>query len=301
MRFSSVVTDSRQPSPGALFVAIAGERFDGHDFVTAARDAGAVAALVAAGKGIVSVPRVEVADPGIALRDLAVYRRSGLEIPVLAVTGSSGKTSTKDLLSHILPGSWVSPASYNNEVGVPLTVLAAPEDARFLVTEVGSRGKGHISWLVPAVRPHVAIITNLGLVHMETFGSPELLAAAKWELVEGLEPGGTAVVPIGEPLLTRPHPGATVTFGPDDFGRRVVRRCCARSLGPAYVHPRLRRGDPPRDDEGRGPASAVERGCGRRGGDGSWCAPRRGRGRFGGRRRLARPDGNPSRNSECRQ
>ncbi len=216
VRFSSVVTDSRQPSPGALFVAIAGERFDGHDFVTAARDAGAVAALVAAGKGIVSVPRVEVADPGIALRDLAVYRRSGLEIPVLAVTGSSGKTSTKDLLSHILPGSWVSPASYNNEVGVPLTVLAAPEDARFLVTEVGSRGKGHISWLVPAVRPHVAIITNLGLVHMETFGSPELLAAAKWELVEGLEPGGTAVVPIGEPLLTRPHPGATVTFGPDD-------------------------------------------------------------------------------------
>lgn len=216
VRVSSVVTDSRTPSPGALFVAITGERFDGHDFVADARSAGSVAVLVGEGKGMVSTPRVEVADPRTALRDLATYRRSELEIPVVAVTGSSGKTSTKELLSHVLAGSWASPASYNNEVGVPLTVLATPADARFLVTEVGSRGKGHISWLIPAVRPDVAIITNLGLVHMETFGSPEMLAAAKWELVEGLESAGTAVIPIGEPLLARQHSGSTVTFGPDD-------------------------------------------------------------------------------------
>lgn len=212
---SGVSTDSRAIPPGSLFVAVAGERFDGHDFARAALESGAAAVLVDPARvGRDVRPRVEVDDPGTALRDLAVRRRAELDVPVVAVTGSTGKTSTKDLLGSILPGAWASPASYNNEIGVPLTILGTPPDAAYLVAEVGSRGTGHISWLMPAVRPDVAVITNLGVVHLETFGTREKLAAAKWELVEGLDPGGTAVLPADEPRLARSHAGSTVTFGP---------------------------------------------------------------------------------------
>jgi UDP-N-acetylmuramoyl-tripeptide--D-alanyl-D-alanine ligase len=209
----SVTTDSRAVVPGALFLAVAGERFDGHDFAEAAIAGGAAAVLVASGRATKVSPRIEVADTGAALLDIAALRRSELDVPVVAVTGSTGKTSTKDILAHVLEGAWASPASYNNEIGVPLTVLGVPQDARFLVAEVGSRGRGHIAWLMPAVRPHVAVITNLGVVHLETFGTVETLADAKWELVEGLEPGGTAVLPANEPRLARRHGGRTITFG----------------------------------------------------------------------------------------
>lgn len=217
----AVTTDSRSATPGSLFVAISGDRFDGHDFARAALEAGAAGVVVAADRVADDVlPRVDVADSLAALRDLAALRRSELSVPVVAVTGSTGKTSTKDILRHILPGAWASPASYNNEVGVPLTVLRTPDDAMFLVAEVGSRGSGDIAWLVPSVRPDVAVITNLGAVHLETFGTIEALADAKWELVEGLEPGGTAVLPHGEHRLARSHPGVTVTFG-DEEGAEV--------------------------------------------------------------------------------
>lgn len=209
----AVATDSRRLPDHALFVAIEGERFDGHDFASQALRRGALAVLVAAGRGSGLEPRIEVGDTLTALRDLAAVRRAELDVPVVAVTGSTGKTSTKDMLRSVLPGAWASPASYNNEVGVPLTVLGTPEGTRFLVAEVGSRGVGHIAWLAPAVRPNVGVITNLGLVHLETFGTPEKLAAAKWELVEGLEPGGIAVLPADEPRLARYHAGETVTFG----------------------------------------------------------------------------------------
>lgn len=209
-----VVTDSRTVQPGDLFVAIDGDRFDGHDFAAGAIGAGAVAAVVKRGVSEVR-PRVEVDDTVAALRDLAAMRRSELTIPVIAITGSSGKTSTKDLLAAALPGSWASPRSFNNEVGVPLTVLSTPERARFLVAEVGSRGVGHIRYLLSALRPNIVVFTNLGVVHLETFGTTERLADAKWELAEGLESGGTVVIPHDEPRLQRPHPGRTVLFGVD--------------------------------------------------------------------------------------
>ncbi|MEA2001109.1 MAG: UDP-N-acetylmuramoyl-tripeptide--D-alanyl-D-alanine ligase, partial [Actinomycetota bacterium] len=120
--------------------------------------------------------------------------------------------STKDLLAAGLPGSWASPRSFNNEIGVPLTVLGTPDDARYLVAEVGSRGPGHISFLMPAVRPDVAVITNLGVVHLETFGTTDDLADAKYELVDALGPSGYAVVPEDEPRLHRNHPNS-LTFG----------------------------------------------------------------------------------------
>ncbi|HZJ48814.1 MAG TPA: UDP-N-acetylmuramoyl-tripeptide--D-alanyl-D-alanine ligase, partial [Acidimicrobiia bacterium] len=215
MPVHSVSTDSRSVEVGSVFVAIRGEHHDGHDYAADAVAAGAVAALVEHGTHTDLIPRIDVEDTGRALRDLAAYRRSELEMPVVAITGSTGKTSTKDLLAAAIPGSWASPRSYNNEVGVPLTVLTAPDDATALVLEVGSRGPGHIAWLMPAIRPSVAVITNLGVVHFETFGSRDAVADGKWELVAGLSEGGIAVLPAEEPRLRRPHPGPTITFGED--------------------------------------------------------------------------------------
>ena len=211
----SVTVDSRRVDAGGLFVAIEGERFDGHDFAAEALVSGAAAVLVAAGRASAVSPRISVRHTGTALLELAAHRRAELSVPVIAVTGSTGKTSTKDMLSQILPGSWASPASYNNEVGVPLTVLGAPRGIRHLVAEVGSRAAGDITWLMPAVRPGVAIITNLGVVHLETFGSVENLAAAKWELIEGLDEEGIAVLPANEPRLLGRTERHTITFGSD--------------------------------------------------------------------------------------
>ena len=213
MPVHSISTDSRDVEPGAVFVALRGVNHDGHDHAGDAVAEGAVAALVEHGTHPHLVPRVDVDDTLEALRNLAVHRRGELDVPVVAVTGSTGKTSTKDLLAAAIPGAWASPRSYNNEVGVPLTVLSTPNDAKALVIEVGSRGLGHIRWLMPATLPSVGIITNLGLVHLETFGSRDAIADGKWELIEGLSAGGTAVLPDDEPRLRRAHPGPTVTFG----------------------------------------------------------------------------------------
>lgn len=213
MRISSVSTDSRSIERGALFVAIRGEQHDGHDYAALAMSDGAVASLVETGHGGTVTPRIEVDDTGDALISLAGHRRRELTARVAAVTGSTGKTTTKDLLAAALPGSWASPRSFNNEVGVPLTVLSAHSGVETLVVEVGSRGEGHIRRLARAVLPDVAIITNLGVVHLETFGTRDALARGKLELVEALGEGGIAVLPVDEPRLLRAHPGPTFTFG----------------------------------------------------------------------------------------
>lgn len=208
---TEVVTDSRDAQPGALFVALVGEHFDGSEFAPSAVKRGASGVLARSGVG--AEPRVEVDDTSDALLALAAKRRAELSIPVIAVTGSTGKTSTKDLLHSGIAGSWASPKSYNNEVGVPLTVLATPDDATALILEVGSRGVGHIAWLRPAIEPDIAIVTNLGLVHLETFGSQDGLADAKYELVAMLPESGTAVLPHDEGRLRRGSEPHTLTFG----------------------------------------------------------------------------------------
>lgn len=218
----AVSTDSRHVAPGDLFVAIKGESFDGHDYAASALASGAVGVVVEAGRSD-AAPRIEVPDTSEALLRLAARRRRELDMPVVAITGSTGKTTTKDLLAAVIPRAWASPASFNNEVGVPLTVLSAPTGAGALVVEMGSRGRGHLSWLMPAVLPDVAVITNLGVVHLETFGDKATLADAKWEIVAGLHEGGTAVLPADEPRLARSHHGRTVTFGRDG-GADVVAR-----------------------------------------------------------------------------
>ncbi|MDO5285347.1 MAG: UDP-N-acetylmuramoyl-tripeptide--D-alanyl-D-alanine ligase [Actinomycetia bacterium] len=190
-----VVVDSRLATPGALFVALAGERTDGHRFVPAALEAGAAGALVDHDPG---PGRVLVTDTGQALADLAREVVAAAEgLTVTGITGSSGKTSTKDLLAQLLEtaGETVAPqGSFNNEIGVPLTALRVRPGTSYLVSEMGARGLGHIHWLCSLVRPQVGVVLNVGSAHVGEFGSVEQIATAKAELVQDLPATGWAVL-----------------------------------------------------------------------------------------------------------
>lgn len=205
---SGVCVDSRAVNPGDLFVAIVGERSDGHDFVATALKAGAVAALVqhpVQSVDGVALPCLVVDDPVLALGRLAAwYRREILTCSVVAVTGSSGKTSTKDLLACVLSaaGPTVSArGSFNTEVGLPLTILSADEDAAFLVLEMGMRGAGHIAYLAEIARPDVGVVLNVGSAHLGMLGSREAIASAKSELVAALDPAAVAVLNADDPAV----------------------------------------------------------------------------------------------------
>jgi len=200
-----VTLDSRAVAPGDLFVAVQGERVDGHDFLAAAAAAGAAGALAV--RAVDALPCVVVADPVAALGRLAAGVHARLVdggLRTLAITGSSGKTSTKDLLGQVLAaaGPTVSPpGSYNNDIGLPLTVLDANETTRFLVLEMGARGTGHIARLCGVARPEVGVVLNVGSAHLGEFGSPEGIARAKGELVEALPEDGTAVLNADDPRV----------------------------------------------------------------------------------------------------
>lgn len=217
--------DSRAVGPGDLFVGLPGERVDGGRFAAAALEAGAWGVLVAAEHGDRARDRdgaVLVADdPLAALARLTTARRRDLGVPTVGITGSNGKTSTKDLLLGMLRAAGRRPhgtrQNLNTEIGLPLTVLEAPDDADVLVLEMAMRGSGQIAELVAMAEPDVGVITSIGPVHLELLGTVEAIAAAKFEIVAGLRPGATAVLPYGEPLLRphRPPDGVeVVTFGP---------------------------------------------------------------------------------------
>ncbi len=193
---AAVVTDARLAEPGGLYVARRGEHADGHDFVTQAAERGAVGALTdheVPGLACVVVPDVQAAFAALATDVLA--RVPGLR--VVAVTGSSGKTSTKDLLAQVLAthGPTVaSQESFNGEVGVPLTALRVQADTRHLVLEMGARGVGHLSYLTRIAAPDVSVVLNVGTAHLGEFGSVEAIATAKAELVTDLPPTALAVL-----------------------------------------------------------------------------------------------------------
>ena len=195
-RLRAVVIDTRVDCSDALFVALRGEHADGHRYAEDALRAGAAGVLVGpeySGPG----PLVRVSDPLKALALLAVAVRARLRAKVIAITGSSGKTTTKDFVAAACSVEFrtvASRASYNNEIGVPLTVLSADEDTEVLVVEVGSRGRGHIESLAAVVRPDVAVVTNVGPAHIGMFGSIDVTAKSKAELVHMLAPGGVAVL-----------------------------------------------------------------------------------------------------------
>jgi UDP-N-acetylmuramoyl-tripeptide--D-alanyl-D-alanine ligase len=227
-----VTLDSRSVAAGDLFVAFAGERVDGHDFLGAAATAGAVGALTTRPDD--ALPCVVVADPVEALGRLAagVHARlvegrpttaagasqrgtseertgarsgaGGHGLVTLGITGSSGKTSTKDLLGQVLAaaGPTVSPpGSFNNDIGLPLTVLSADESTRYLILEMGARGRGHIARLCRVAPPRIGVVLNVGSAHLGEFGSPDGIAQAKGELVEALPDDGTAVLNADDPRV----------------------------------------------------------------------------------------------------
>ncbi|MDX6743075.1 UDP-N-acetylmuramoyl-tripeptide--D-alanyl-D-alanine ligase [Actinocorallia sp. A-T 12471] len=198
-----VVIDSRLAEPGALFVALPGERVDGHDFASAAVERGAAAVLGA--RALPGIPTVVVPDVVAALGALARGVLAELpELTVVGVTGSSGKTSTKDLMAQVFAaaGPTVAPAgSLNNEIGHPLTVLRADAETRYLVLEKAARGVGHIRYLAEIARPSVGVVLNVGTAHLGEFGGREAVARAKGELVEALDAAGTAVLNADDPLV----------------------------------------------------------------------------------------------------
>jgi UDP-N-acetylmuramoyl-tripeptide--D-alanyl-D-alanine ligase len=215
-----VVIDSRKVAEGSLFAAFAGERADGHDFAQSAVEAGAVAVLATRPVG---VPAVVVDDVTRALGALARHSVARLGTQVVALTGSAGKTSTKDLIAQLLerlgPTVW-TPGSLNNEIGLPLTALRAEEGTRHLVLEMGARGVGHIRYLTELTPPRIGVVLNVGSAHIGEFGGREQIALAKGELVESLPPAA----PEGE------SGGVAVLNADDAYVRAMSERTDARVL-----------------------------------------------------------------------
>ena len=217
-----VVVDSRQAGPGTLFVGLRGEHMDGGAFARDALAAGAWGVLATPehstpdNNGVVLVAE----DPLKALQNLARSWRRELDARVIGVTGSTGKTSTKDLLLAVLRPerrTVASRANFNTEIGLPLELLAAPEETELAVLEMAMRGQGQIAELAAIAEPDVGVIVSVGPVHLELLGTIEAIAAAKAELITGLAAGATAVLPAREPLL-EPHLRSdleTITFGED--------------------------------------------------------------------------------------
>lgn len=199
-----VVRDSRDVVPGSLFVAFVGERVDGHDYAAAVVEAGAAAVLASRPVG---VPAIVVDDVQTALGALARHVVHKLGTTLVALTGSAGKTSTKDLIAQVLmrkAPTVFTPGSLNNEIGLPLTALSATEETRFLVLEMGARGIGHIRYLADLTPPRIGLVLNVGTAHIGEFGGREQIAQAKGELVESLPPaagGGVAILNADDPLV----------------------------------------------------------------------------------------------------
>lgn len=266
-----VVVDSRLAGPGALFVALPGENVDGHDYAARAVAAGAAVVLAAREvtdedgaplPSVVVVADVVEALGGLARAVLGRLRRAG-ELRVVAVTGSVGKTTTKDLLAQVLSASgptvWPE-KSFNNEIGLPLTVLRADARTRFLVLEMGASGMGHIAYLTDIAAPDVAAVLVVGSAHLGEFGGVEAIQQAKSEIVTGLVPGGTAVLNADDPrvrAMAPSAPGPVVLFGESE--RAHVRATGVRVDGEGRASFRLVVDDLPSGrDAGSGAGVPVE-------------------------------------------
>ena len=236
---TGVTFDSREVQPGDLFVAMPGTVHDGHRFVDGAFAAGAAGAIVSQP---VSGPHVLVGDSFAALQALGRASRERSRAIIVGVTGSVGKTSTKEALYAALdrnrPGRvHRSVKSYNNHTGVPLSLARMPRDAEFAVLEMGMNNAGEIAALVRLVRPHVALITAIAPAHIENLGSEEAIADAKAEIFEGLEPNGVAIVPNDTPhrdrlvRAARRHAERIITFGSGDADVHAVHAVSAETGG----------------------------------------------------------------------
>lgn len=219
--FAKVSIDSRALKPGDLFVALKGEQSDGHDYIDAALKAGASGALVSRPVST-TLPLIQVSDTLKALQQFAAYQREQMNIPCIAVTGSCGKTTTRGMLASVfsLAGKTLaSEKSYNNDIGVPLTLAGLSSDDQFLISELGANHAGEIAQLAKWAKPTVAIITNAGPAHLAGFGSLEGVARAKGEIFEALPTDGTAIVNLDDQFAdfwkTLVGSRRIVTFGLD--------------------------------------------------------------------------------------
>lgn len=199
--FTTVSTDSRRLPPGALFVALTGPNFDGHDFIPFAREQGACAALVSRSMAD-PLPQVRVADTRLALGQLAAAWRSRFKQPLIALTGSNGKTTLKEMIAAILRvrgPALATEGNLNNDIGVPLTLLRLQEEHAYAVIEMGANHHGEIAYLTRLARPDVAIINNAGPCHLEGFGDVAGVARGKSEIFQGLDAAGVAIINRDDP------------------------------------------------------------------------------------------------------
>ncbi len=239
-----VVTDSRQVVPGNLFVPLQGERFDGCQFIPEALSRGAAACLYPKERPLQEEwmsgrpwPLILVQDPLIALQQMAARYRRELPVRVVAVTGSNGKTTTKDLVSAVLSQTFQvhkTKGNLNNHIGLPLTLLGLEEGTEVAVVEMGMNHPGEIALLSRLARPDIGIITNIGDAHLQNLGSREGIAAAKLEIIEGMDPTGVLLVNGDEPLLEKiPYPGSILRFGfrpeNDLYPRKIEREGLLRT------------------------------------------------------------------------
>ncbi|HRU06901.1 MAG TPA: UDP-N-acetylmuramoyl-tripeptide--D-alanyl-D-alanine ligase, partial [Candidatus Brocadiia bacterium] len=224
---TSVTTDSRAAGPGSLFIAIAGQRHDGHDFVASALRAGAEAAIVSRDvilpAGLTGRPLLKVPDTIAAYGRIAAWRRRQWAGPLIALTGSNGKTTTREMLAHLLSPSYNllrSPKSFNNNIGVPHTLLQLAPQHNLAIIELGASAPGEIAPLAAIAQPDLGLITNIGESHLEKLGSLEGVAAEKGALLQALPPGGHAFLNADDPMTPllaslRPN-GPATTFGRSD-------------------------------------------------------------------------------------
>lgn len=212
-----IATDSRVPMPGALFVAIKGENFDGHDFVGAAKAEGAAAALVSYVVAV-DLPQLIVDDTQVALGDIARAVRAQRHARVIGITGSNGKTTVKTLVASILAlhgKTHMNAGNLNNEIGLPLSVLALPKDAEYAVFEMGAGKPGDIAYLAAIARPEIGLVNNIAPAHLERMGSLEGIAQTKGALYAALPPDGIAIINADDAFAP--------TFAKMNQARRTIR------------------------------------------------------------------------------
>jgi len=209
--------DTRTQNPGDVYFALRGPNHDGHDYLTAARERGASAAVVERSSGLDR--ELVVGDTLCALQTLGAWARAQWAGTLIGVTGSAGKTTTKDVIAHVLASELrvgKTIGNFNNHVGVPLSILRLPDDCTTAVLEMGMNHAGEIRRLAEIARPQIGVVTNVGYAHVEFFSGIEGVAAAKRELIEGLPPEGVAVLNADDPHVREfgaVHPGKSVTFG----------------------------------------------------------------------------------------
>jgi UDP-N-acetylmuramoyl-tripeptide--D-alanyl-D-alanine ligase len=219
---AGITTDTRNLQPGEIFLALQGDRFDGHEFVKTAVEKGAIAAIVNStfSDATVDLPLLKVADTLAAYQAIAHWWRCQFKIPVIAITGSVGKTTTKELIAAVLSlqGKVLkSQANFNNEIGVPKTLLELDAEHAYAVVEMGMRGLGEIELLTQIAQPDIAVITNVGTAHIGRLGSEAAIAQAKCELLATMPSSGVAILNHDNPLLletaTKVWQGQTLTYG----------------------------------------------------------------------------------------